>query len=841
MSKFSWLLVMAWRDGRRNIPKLILFTSAIFIGIASLVAINSFRDNLTNDINNQSKELLGADLAVTNSQAYPDSIKAFLDTLGEERCIQYSFATMAYFSKTGTGRLLNVKGYEGNFPYYGKLETDPVPAAKSFVNGFNAIVDKTVMLQFDSEIGDSVKVGSKSYRIAGRLLKVPGRAEIQSSISPVIYIPIKYLDSEGLIQKGSRINYNYYFRISDKKKLEVAVKYLEELSKTSTLAYSTVDTRKATTGQILGNLTNFLNMVAFIALLLGCIGVASSVHIYIKEKVPSVAILRCLGASQQDAFMIFFIQLFAMGLVGSIAGAVLGSLIQILLPKILADILPVAINYSVSWSSVWQGIFSGVLVTVLFGAVPLLRIRKVSPLHVIREISGDKVKFDGLVVMVYALIAGFILVFSRLQIGSWKSSAYFSLYMVLSVGVLYLLSLGIMLAIRKFMPVGLNYIVRQSLANLYRPGNQTVILVLCIGLGAVFIHVLYMIQGILLKQISVSSDQNQPNMVLFDIQKEQKDSLGYLISSFNLPLKQVAPIVTMRVESINGRSRTELKEDTTDKIPAWAVEGEYRVTYRDELADNEKVTQGKWVSSVKPNEKIIISVDERFADGLGLKLNDSIDFNVQGAMIRTYIGSLRDIEWNRMQSSFSVVFPNGVLEEAPQTFAFALQGGDDKTSAKFQRQLAIQFPNISVFDLKLLFMTVNEVIKKVEFVIRFMAFISIATGILVFISSIVISRYQRVKESVLLRTLGASRLQVTWIYTLEYLFIGLISALMAGVLALGAGWGLTKFFFSTPFYPDYLTLGIITFSIAGATTLLGWLNSVGIFSRPPLEVLRSEG
>ncbi|MBY0426013.1 MAG: ABC transporter permease, partial [Cytophagales bacterium] len=384
----------------------------------------------------------------------------------------------------------------------------------------------------------------------------------------------------------------------------------------------------------------------------------------------------------------------------------------------MADILPVAIDYSVSWSSVWQGIGSGLLVTILFGAIPLLRIRKVSPLTVIRELSAEKFTFDWLILLVYLLIAAFVLVFSRLQIGSWKSSFYFSLYMVVSIGVLYLLSMGIMWMIRRFMPVGMNYIVRQSLSNLYRPGNQTVILVLCIGLGAIFIHVLFMIQGILLQQISVSSGDNQPNMILFDIQKQQKDSLAMVIKDFKMPLKQTSPIVTMRVEAINGRSRGELKDDTTDAIPSWAVEGEYRVTYRNSLADNEKITKGTWKGELQPSEKIMVSVDERYAETLGLELGDSIDFNVQGAILRTYIGSLRDIEWNRMQSSFSIVFPTGVLEEAPQFYAFAVQSGDDKTSAMFQRTLAKQYPNVSVFDLKLLFITVNEVIKKVEFVIR---------------------------------------------------------------------------------------------------------------------------
>ncbi|WP_233219153.1 ABC transporter permease [Adhaeribacter arboris] len=838
----KWLLTMAWRDSRRNRSRLLLFVSSIILGIAALVAIQSFSENLRDDIDDQAKTLLGADLGIYTNQPVTKTMQKTLHNLGGRQAREYYFASMILFPKNSGSRLVQIRALQGDYPFYGAIETTPAAASRTFRNGRNALVDKTVLLQFNARPGDSVKIGNLTFRIVGELNKIPGQAGIAASMAPAVYIPMQYLNQTGLMQKGSRINYRFYYQFPPQTDVEKLVKGIEPRLEKDGLSYETIASKKENTGKAFSDLTRFLTLVGFIALLLGCVGVASSVHIYIKEKIQTIAILRCLGTQSRQAFFIYLIQILAMGLLGSIIGVMAGTLVQRVLPVVLADFLPVAITVSISWKAILLGIGTGLFISLLFALLPLVSIRNISPLNTLRiSFETEKLQSDPWRWAVYALIILFILSFAALQMDTWRQAAYFT--GGLAVAFLVLAGMASLLTwlVRRFFPVSWSYLWRQSIANLYRPNNQTLILIVAIGLGTGLIATLFFVQNLLIGQVTLSGSGNQPNMVLFDIQTSQKDQVAALARQYKLPLMQQVPIVTMRLVQVNGHTDEEVRKDSTLDIPKGAFTREYRVTYRDTLISSEKISKGQWHGTATSLEDTIyVSLDENFAERMKLKLGDTLLFNVQGAPIQTVVGSFRKVDWNRIQSNFLVLFPTGILEEAPQFHVIATQVRSNKNSADFQRALVTRFPNVSVIDLALILTTLDDILSKIAFVIRFMAGFSIATGILVLIGSVLISKFQRVQESVLLRTLGASSRQILLITALEYFFLGALAAATGLTLAIGGSWALAYYSFEIPFAPAWLPVIILFTAVTLLTVIIGLLNSRSILNRPPLEVLRSE-
>lgn len=838
---FKWLLLMAWRDSRRNRSRLFLFISSIILGIAALVAIYSFEYNLRNDIDSQAKSLLGADLIIETNKTVKEESLPMLQSLGTERSEERTFASMIYFQKNGGTRLVNVRALSGDFPYYGDIETTPKTASRSFRLGKQALVDKTLMLQYDAKPGDSIKVGEVIFEIAGVLNKAPGQTGFTAAVAPIVYIPLSYLQETGLSQKGSRITYNFYYKFSPETNVNKLAKRLEPQLEKAELDYETIESRKENTGRSFEDLTEFLALVGFIALLLGCIGVASAIHIYIREKINTIAVLRCLGASSRQAFLIYLIQIVGIGLIGSLIGTILGTLIQQFLPVVLKDFLPVEITVAISWMAVRQGLLLGLIISILFALLPLVSVRNISPLNTLRLSLEETSLFkDPVKWLVYFIIVLFIFGFTYLQMGSLKKTAFFTSGVLAGFIALAALAYAMMWLARRYFPSSWSYLWRQGFANLFRPNNQTLILVVSIGLGTTFICTLFFVQDILISRVTRSSSKNQPNMVLFDIQSNQKQAVSDLTKSLNLPVLQEVPIVNMRMTEIKGRNAASYKKDSVARGAMRALEREYRVTYRDSLSDSEKLIDGKWIGKAEPGKPIYVSLEDGYAKRIGVKIGDELTFNVQGAPLKALVGSTRKVDWNRIQTNFILIFPTGVLEDAPQFHVLLTQVPSNELSAKYQQAVVKTFPNISMIDLGLVLSVLDEILDKMGFVIRFMAAFSIITGLIVLIASVLISKYQRIRESVLLRTMGASRKQILAITALEYFFLGALAAGAGIVLSLIASWGLARFVFEMTFSPELLPVLILFLLITSLTVLVGLFNSRGVLNRPPLEVLRSE-
>lgn len=841
---FPWIIRMAWRDSRRNRSRLFLFISSIIVGIAALVAIFSLGDNLSKDIDKQAASLVGADLVLhanreleAGGQQIVDTVRQLSTGYSEER----SFASMVLFASNGGTRLVQVRALGSGFPFYGKLETVPEAAGTTFRKYRQALVDKTLMLQFDAQVGDSIKVGEVMFEIAGRLERAPGQSGISTAVAPAVFIPLEYLPATGLDQKGSRINYNYYFQLEEGRSADALAGELDSLMEVQRMGYDTIASRKRETGRSFADLNEFLSLVGFVALLLGCIGVSSAIHIYIKEKLNTIAILRCLGASSKQAFLIFLVQVLGVGFVGSVIGAFLGALVQQILPTVFSDFVPVAISSDISWTAIVQGVGLGVWISVLFALLPLIGIRNIAPLNTLRvSLETPSALRDRWSWLIYAVIVLFIFVYAYFQLDGVGQTLAFTVGVALSFLVLYGAAGFLMWVVKRFFPSSWNYLWRQGLSNLFRPNNQTAILIIAIGLGTAFIATLFAVQGMLITRVSLSSSENQPNMVLFDIQSSQKEEVAGLVAAQGLPVLDEVPIVTVQLEAINGITADDARRDSTIEVSRRALGGELRSTYRTELSDSEKVTAGKWIGDTAAGDTARVSLEEGYARRIRVEIGDELLFNVQGVRIPTIVGSFREVDWNRVQTNFRLIFPAGVIDEAPQFHVLMTRVPNETTSARMQQAVVKQFPNVSIIDLGLILSVLDAILDKIGFVIRFMGGFSILTGFVVLVASVMISKYQRIKESVLLRTMGATRNQILAITAMEYFFLGIIASFTGVLLGLGGSWALAVFSFEIPFAPDLPVMLLLMLAIALLTMLVGLANSRGITVRPPLEILRKE-
>jgi putative ABC transport system permease protein len=832
---------MAMRDFRKNLSRLLLFVSSIVVGIAALVAISSFGENLVKDIDNQAKELLGADLVLENNKPLGDQ---GLDSVAVDMASEVNFASMVAFPKRDASRLTQVRALEGNFPFYGKLETVPAEGDADFRSGGKkALVEKTLMAQFDAQVGDSIKVGAVLFEIVGELQKVPGQTGITASVAPAVYIPMAYLQETGLVQYGSRVEYNRYLQFAPGTDVDELIKPFEDQWEIDRVDADTVEDRKRSTGRSFGNLSNFLSLVAFIALLLGCVGVASAVNVFVKEKLASVAVLRCLGVASLDVLLIYLIEIVIMGLFGALIGSVLGTLLQFILPVIFADFLPVEVTVGISWQSVGFGMVTGLLVSVLFALLPLLKVRNVSPMATLRPESADSTMLKdparwAVIIGILLFIFGFS--FFLLKQVTWALG--FTGFVLVAFGALWGVGKLIMWAVRRFLPISLSYPWRQALANLYRPNNQTISLIATIGLGTAMISTLFFLQNQLLQEAKFADKEDQPNMLMFDIQTPQLEDVRSKVTGRKMRILQEVPIVTMQLNEINGIDKKENEEKPDEEnYSRWLYNREFRVTYRDTLITSETLSSGDLIPLGARGDSIFVSLERGFGEGNKMKLGDELIFNVQGRPIKTYIGSFRDVKFNQVSTNFLVLFPNGVLEQAPKFHVIITKTQNDRQAADVQSEIVREFPNISIINLGTIVETLEDILGKISFVIQFMAFFSIATGILVLISSLIISKYQRMRESILLRTLGASSAIVRVINTLEYFFLGSLASLSGILLSFMATFLLGKFVFEMNFSLAWKEGLVIYLAITGLTIVLGWLNGRRIINQPPMEILRGNG
>jgi putative ABC transport system permease protein len=869
------VMSLAWREGRGSRRRLLLYMSAVSLGVAALVALDSFSENVRASVHESSRTLLGGDFALSSRAPLRGAAALLVDSLAQHRARLgrlTTFPSMASVHRTGRTRLAQVRAVSTTYPLVGQVVTDPVSAWPELAAGSRAVVDPSLLATLGAHLGDTLTLGFARFIIAGTLHSVPGDAGIAAAIGPRVFIAERDLTATRLLVFGSRADYRTLIALPPGSPAVTAgwIRRIRPRLDPLHVRVQTSADAEANLTDSIDRLTNFLGVIGIVALLLGGIGVASGVTAFVAAKIDTTAILRCLGGTGPQVLTIAIAQAAAMGLVGAAFGAALGVGMQFGLPHVLADFLPIDLAAGLVPRAIVLGLALGLWVSVLFALRPLLGLRRVSPLQALRRDtnggSGRAARWtDPALLVTTALIVATI---GAIAIGrapsrrvGWGTTGGIAAVLVLLWLTAILVTRGAHTLIRAHWP----YVVRQGVANLYRPFNQTRAVVLALGFGAFLISTISLVQSALLRELTSTAQGSRANLLFFDVQQDQMRGVDSAVSRAGYHIVEQTPIVTMRIAAIDGASvavrppgsdtlssddpgageaRRRGGGENESRAPRraqWALRREYRSTYRDSLVSSERLATGRWTGSATASDSLAgISVEDGLARELGIAIGSTITWDVQGVPVRTRVTSLRSVDWARFEPNFFVVFPRGVLESAPQQFVILTDVPSSAARANLQRVVVDAFPNVSTVDLSLIQQTVNGILAKVRFAVRFLSLFALAMGIPVLVSAVAASRRERVREGVLLKTLGATRGQVGRIMAIEYATLGVLGSAAGIILSFAGAWGVLHFVFDMPFVPAPLAALLIAALTALCTVAIGMLGSREVFSAPVLPMLRAE-
>jgi len=848
MTRSIWSL--AWRESRTARRRLLLYMSSISLGVAALVAIDSFSTNIVQSVKDQSRALMGGDISFNSSKPFPLAMDSLFDSLSHQGLSfarVTTFPSMAVVPRTAGTRFAQVRGVTDNYPFYGNIVTEPAGRWSMLQRGANAIVDPSLLTSLNASVGDTLRLGFGTFTIIATIKDVPAAAGIAEMLGPRIFIPARYIAETQLVVFGSTADRTVMAKLPPNVDPDNFVKPLRKRIENQQVRVRTVTQSEMQTSDAIENLSSFIGIVGLVALLLGGIGVASGVRAFVARKIDTVAVLRCLGASSGQVLAIYVVQAAGMGLAGAAAGAVLGVAIQFVLPQAMTDFLPIDVKVSLVPVAVLTGLAVGGWIALIFALRPLLALRNVSPLQTLRrDTDAEVLRMHWSDVPRIAVDVALVLSVVGIAFLRARTTRQ-ALSMSAATGVA-ILALGASAALlswaaRKGLRTGWPYVVRQGVANLYRPGNQTRAVVLALGFGAFLVSTLYLVQHNILRRFTTAAAESRGNIVFFDVQQDQAAGLDSIIRSRRNEVVQTAPVVTMRIAAINGKRITDLlpARERGGRGGGWAFRREFRSTYRDKPAASETIVSGAWfgASALRTQQDTgEISLEEGIAKELSVKLGDIIIWNVQGVEIPTRITSLRKVVWTRFEPNFFVVFAPPVLRDAPKQYVLLAQVKDPQAVSPLQRAVVNQFPNISSIDLTSIKRTVDRIVARVSLAIRFMALFSLAVAIPVLFSAVAATRRARVREGVLLKTLGATRGQIAKILLAEYSLLGVLGGLTGMLLSMAGGWAVVRYVFKMPYTLPVAPIAGIAAVIVALTLLIGLLAGRDVFRETPIAALR---
>ena len=853
-------LSLARREMRASTHRLAVYMGAITLGVAALVAINSFRAQVIESVDAESKALLGADLRIDSNREFPDSITTILDSAAAAGVPVSRVTTTlsAALTQSGAVRLVQVRAVRGGYPYYGEMTTDPPGMWHRLDEPGTALVEQSLLAQLDAAIGDSIRLGAVWFRIRGALTSLPPELSFRGAVGPRVYIHETMLAGTGLLRFGSLARHEAYLQIRDDLELQRFVDRHHDVFRRAGVGFDSAADQAENLAQVLESLGRFLGLVGLSALLLGGLGVASAVNVFVMEKRRTVAVLRCLGATQRTAFGAYLLQATLIGTAGAALGALLGVAIQAALPYLIGTALPIDVPFAVQWDVVLIGVAIGALVAATFALLPLLAVRGISPLRALRhDVDEGAARFDPWRIAAFALIIASVIAVAIWQARLWQAGLAYAGALVAGMAILWVCARLLIILTRRIARGGATlaqrdrtgaarrraFAARQGIANLHRPRNQTAAVTMSLGFGVFLIASLWVVQQNLLGWMQADAEGVQPNLVFFDIQRDQIDTLRTLFDTYADAPADVVPIVPARLLAINGRTVDEMLEEQPRRVEPWALRREYRHTYRDTLTTTETLVEGEWFDDAAAAEPGVtrVSIEHDVARNLDVGIGDRITWDVTGVSIESVITSMRTVDWAQFETNFFFVFETGALEMAPQSSVSLVAVENDTARATLQREAVQRFPNLSVIDLATVQRILGRIVDRVTYAIRFMAAFSVGAGVLVLFGAISASRFQRVRESALLRALGATRAQVRRTMLVEYAALGALAGFTGVALAGIAGWLLTRFLFDMPFTLPIVALGVIWILVTAIAALLGMLNSREALRNTPLIALREAG
>jgi putative ABC transport system permease protein len=853
---------MAARELRASWRRLLFFFVCVAIGVAAIVTLRSIIQSVRGGLIREARSTIASDVLVQTNRPWTPEIRAALDeriarapVLDRQESIETATMVRAE-SGTAIARMVELRGIEAGFPFYGTLALQGgTPYSHDLVRNFGALVRTELLTQLSVRVGDRILIGNRPFTIRGVIEQEPGTRIGGFSFGTRVLVDLADLRQTGLLTFGSRASYQILLKVRDDG-VQALTRDIRTGFRDRFVGARSYKSTEDQIGESMERAENFLSLVGFVIVVLGGIGVWSVTRVFVRQKIRSVAILKCVGASTNQVLATYVLQVALLATLGSLIGVGFAAVAIRSIPTSLTATFG-GLPYGLTVSAVAQGLTVGLLVSILFALVPLLDIRRIKPLLLLRgaDVSiaalsatgrtGMRARWQRIdwVQSITAISVGSALVaVASWQAGSWRAGAAVSLgfavvSLVLYVAAWVLVRIVTPLASAPWFPL------RHAVLSLRRPGNQTRVILLAVGLGSFFVLGVRALQSNLISEVLVGVDRGGADMFLIDIQRDQAAGIEALIRERQDPgavPPRLVPVLRARVTGVRGREVN--LENYSDVRGRGSLAREYTVTYRDRLESNERVTAGTFWPAGPTAAPAEVSIEESIHERFNINVGDRMRFDVIGRTIEAPVTSVRHVEWGDSRSGgFMFVFRPGVFDQAPHTFvAFVKAPEDTAARARFQYDLVARYSNVTAIDGREILARIQTVIDNAVLGISIVGGIALLSGVLILIGAVAMTKFQRVYEAAILRTLGAGTRLLTMTLALEYCALGLLAGAIGAAGALGLSWGVARYVLDIPWRPapGLLSAGaVLTMLLVGT---IGVLASADVLRKKPLATLRAE-
>jgi len=867
----GFVLSMASRELRASWRRLVFFFVCVAIGVASIVTLRSIIQSLRTGLMREARATIAADVLVQTNRAWTPEVRSDLEqriarapVLARMESIETATMVRAEHG-AAVARIVELRGVEPGFPFYGTVVLQGgTPYSHDLLRNGGALVRPELLPQLGVAVGGRIRVGGRAFTIRGVIDQEPGRRVGGFSLGSRILVDLADLRQTGLLVFGSRASYQVLLKVRDAGVEPLTKSIREGLGERFVSARS----YKATEDQIgesLQRAENFLSLVGFVIVVLGGIGVWSVTRVFVRQKIRSVAILKCVGASTAQVLATYVLQVALLAIAGSLIGVALAAGAIRAIPASLMSEFG-GLPYGLTLSAVVQGLTVGLLVSVLFALVPLLEVRRIKPWLLIRGadlaaapasagpgVPGRRVgwrprlgRVDWLQLSLATTVGAALIGVASWQAGSWRAGAAVSIGFAAVAAVLYVAAFALVRVVMPFASAPW-FPLRHAVISLRRPGNQTRVILLAVGLGSFFVLGVRALQSNLISEFGVGFDRGGADMFLIDIQRDQAEGVQALLRERQDPgatPARLVPVLRARVTAVRGREVN--LENFGDVRGRGSLAREYVITYRDHLESNERVVDGDFWNAVEATSHgpapFEVSVEEGLHERFRINVGDDMRFDVAGRTIGARVTSIRHVEWGDSRSGgFMFVFRPDALAQAPHTFIAFVKGPDAAAArGRLQYDLVARYANVTAIDGREILARIQRVIDNAVLGISIVGGIALLSGVLILIGAVAMTKFQRVYEAAILRTLGASTRLLTMTLALEYCALGLLAGIIGAAGALGLSWGVTRHVFDIPWRPAPGLLGagaVLTMLLVGT---IGVLASADVLRKKPLGILRAE-
>jgi putative ABC transport system permease protein len=840
---------IGWRDLRSAPGKFGFVVLSVAVGVAALVGVRGFSESFRRTLSTEARSLMAGDLTARlfhlPTAEEKDKIAAIAQPGGIRTTWVTETVSMASAPPDPVPLLVSLKVVDpAEYPYYGTAELEPAMSLQAALEGDSAVVAEEFLIRLNAQVGQTLRLGGRSFRIAAVLKQEPDRLSAGAGLGPRVMISQAALERTGLLAPGSRASQKLLMKLPPQADPVALRKQVE----TALPDAQVMDFKEGNPGlnRGLDNATAILSLICLVAMVLGAIGVAMAMHAHLEQRMDMLAILKAVGASSGDLLRIFLLQTLGLGLAGGLLGVAAGVGVMAALPAVFGELLPVHATLEFPWRSVAAGLGTGLLTTLLFCLPPLLDVRNVRPVLVLRRlveqgpegIGGWFARWWarrlqlGISVVVIAALGGIAWALSdSVKVGGW-----FALIFTIALVVLLVLAAVALRTLRFLLNrvrLRLPSFLRHGLSNLYRPGNQSAAVLAALGTGVMLILAIYLMQAMLLRDIRETASPKLPNVFLIDVTTDEIAGVKEFFArqpgvSQALDLM---PVVTGRFVSLNGKPLDQLKEQ---HFPRRMLENA-ELSWADAPPAGDKVTQGKWWNDSGAAE---LAIGEGTAQRLHLGLGSAVELEVGGMVRALKVSAIYRADGQHLGARVVFVLPSGQLKDQLATW----YGGahiDPKQVAAMERALFATYPTISVINLADVLERIESVVDQITFVVRFLAGFSIFAGLMILASSIASTRFRRMREAVVLKTLGATRLRIVRTFSVEFSVLGLLAGTV-GVIFANVLTRVLLRKLEVGFQIEWTVTLVALVGTAVLATATGWIASYRILGLRPLQVLREE-